>query len=282
MFEIIETNKSEIYAIGDIHGEFKSIANWIKTKDLSNCALIFCGDFGLGFCGIQKEHDDLLRAQKLCEERDIDCYAIRGNHDDPEYYNGASKQLNLSRFKTVSDYTVIKSPEHNILCLGGAVSTDRSYRISSYENEVNITMIKRHLPYDDAKKKVKCYWWEKEAFVYNEKILNEISSSGLNIDVICSHSAPEQCFPLTSDRLVYWFDKDSKLERDVKLERHNLSAVLDFLKSNGSTVSNWYYGHYHNKHTETIDGTTFHLLDMGRNGKMSEIAGGYFDMKEIH
>ena len=158
MFEIIETNKSEIYAIGDIHGEFKSIANWIKTKDLSNCALIFCGDFGLGFCGIQKEHDDLLRAQKLCEERDIDCYAIRGNHDDPEYYNGTSKQLNLSRFKTVSDYTVIKSPEHNILCLGGAVSTDKSYRISSYENEINITMIKRHLSYDDDKKKVKCYW----------------------------------------------------------------------------------------------------------------------------
>ena len=121
MFEIIETNKSEIYAIGDIHGEFKSIANWIKTKDLSKCALIFCGDFGLGFCGIQKEHNDLLRAQKLCEERDIDCYAIRGNHDDPEYYNGTSKQLDLSRFKTVSDYTVIKSPEHNILCLGGAV-----------------------------------------------------------------------------------------------------------------------------------------------------------------
>ena len=81
---------------------------------------------------------------------------------------------------------------------------------------------------------------------------------------------------------MYWFGKDSKLERDVKLERHNLSAVLDFLKSNGSTVSNWYYGHYHNKHTETIDGTTFHLLDMGRNGKMSESAGGYFDMKEVH
>ena len=27
MFDIIETNKSFIYAIGDIHGEFKSIAN---------------------------------------------------------------------------------------------------------------------------------------------------------------------------------------------------------------------------------------------------------------
>ena len=192
--------------------------------------MIFCGDFGLGFCSIQKEHDDLLRAQKLCEERDIDCYAIRGNHDDPEYYNGTSKQLNLSRFKTVSDYPVIKSPEHNILCLGGAISTDRSYRINSYENDVNITMIKRHLSYDDAKKKTKCYWWEKEACVYDEKSLNEISSAGLNIDVICSHSAPEQCFPLTRDRLVYCFDKDSKLEGDVKLERHNLSAVLDFLK----------------------------------------------------
>lgn len=283
MFDIIETNKSYIYAIGDIHGEFKSIANWIKTYDLSNCALIFCGDFGLGFASIQKEHDELSKAQKLCEERDIDCYIIRGNHDDPEYYNGTSKNLVLSRFKPLSDYTVIKSPQHNILCLGGAVSIDRSHRISSYQNEIQIKMLKGHLSYNEARNKVKPTWWENEGFVYNEEILKEIAESGLNIDIICSHSAPENVYPILSNQhSILMFDSDSNLKFDIKRERENLSSVLDFLKKNGSNVLHWYYGHFHEHNTEKIDGITFHLLDMGRHGKGSSSPGGYFDMKIIY
>lgn len=283
MFDIIETNKSFIYAIGDIHGEFKSIANWIKICDLSNCALIFCGDFGLGFTSIQKEHDELSKAQKLCEERDIDCYIIRGNHDDPEYYNGTSKNLVLSRFKPLSDYTVIKSPQHNILCLGGAVSIDRSRRISFYQNEIQIMMLKRHLSYNKARDKVKPTWWENEGFVYNEEILKEIIKSGFNIDVICSHSAPENAYPILSNQhSILMFDSDSNLKFDIKRERENLSSVLDFLKKNGSNVLHWYYGHFHEHNTENIDGITFHLLDMGRHGKGSSSPGGCFDMKIIY
>lgn len=283
MFDIIETNKSFIYAIGDIHGEFKSIANWIKICELSNCALIFCGDFGLGFTSIQKERDGLSKAQKLCEERDIDCYIIRGNHDDPEYYNGTSKNLVLSRFKPLSDYTVIKSPQHNILCLGGAVSIDRSHRISSYWDKMHIVIKKGHLSYNKARDKVKPTWWENEGFVYNEEILKEITESGLNIDIICSHSAPEHVYPILSNHhSILMFDSDSNLKFDIKRERENLSSVLDFLKKNGSNVLHWYYGHFHDHHMEKIDGTTFHLLDMGTNGKGSLSPGGYFDMVEIY
>ena len=283
MFDIIETNKSFIYAIGDIHGEFKSIANWIKICDLSNCALIFCGDFGLGFTSVQKEHDELSKAQKLCEERDIDCYIIRGNHDDPEYYNGTSKNLVLSRFKPLSDYTVIKSPQHNILCLGGAVSIDRSRRISFYQNGIQIMMLKRHLSYNKARDKVKPTWWENEGFVYNEEILKEIIKSGLNIDVICSHSVPENAYPILSNQnSILMFDSDSNLKFDIKRERENLSSVLDFLKKNGSNVLHWYYGHFHEHNTENIDGMTFHLLDMGRHGKGSSSPGGCFDMTIIY
>ena len=283
MFDIIETNKSFIYAIGDIHGEFKSSANWSKICDLSNCALIFCGDFGLGFTSVQKEHDELSKAQKLCEERDIDCYIIRGNHDDPEYYNGTSKNLVLSRFKPLSDYTVIKSPQHNILCLGGAVSIDRSRRISFYQNGIQIMMLKRHLSYNKARDKVKPTWWENEGFVYNEEILKEIIKSGLNIDVICSHSVPENAYPILSNQnSILMFDSDSNLKFDIKRERENLSSVLDFLKKNGSNVLHWYYGHFHEHNTENIDGITFHLLDMGRNGKCSSSPGGCFDMVKIH
>lgn len=283
MFDIIETNKSFIYAIGDIHGEFKSIANWIKICELSNCALIFCGDFGLGFTSIQKERDGLSKAQKLCEERDIDCYIIRGNHDDPEYYNGTSKNLVLSRFKPLSDYTVIKSPQHNILCLGGAVSIDRSHRISSYWDKMHIVIKKGHLSYNKARDKVKPTWWENEGFAYNEEILKEITESGLNIDIICSHSAPEHVYPILSNHhSILMFDSDSNLKFDIKRERENLSSVLDFLKKNGSNVLHWYYGHFHDHHMEKIDGTTFHLLDMGTNGKGSLSPGGYFDMVEIY
>ena len=86
MFNIVETDKTTIYVIGDIHGEFKAIGNWIKTNNLRDCALIFCGDFGLGFDGLQKEHDDLTRAQRLCEERNVDCYMIREKYMMPKQF----------------------------------------------------------------------------------------------------------------------------------------------------------------------------------------------------
>ena len=55
---IINSDKETIFAIGDIHGEFAAIANWIKTNDLRDCAIIFCGDFGLGFESVITEKKD--------------------------------------------------------------------------------------------------------------------------------------------------------------------------------------------------------------------------------
>lgn len=282
MFEIIETNKKDIYAIGDIHGEFKSIKHWIKDHDLTNCILIFCGDFGLGFDGLQKEIEELTKVQKICEINDVDCYIIRGNHDNPEYFNKPTFQLNLSRFKPLSDYTVIKSPEHNILCVGGAVSTDRKHRISAYEESILNYSIKKHCSYDKAKSKVKRYWWENEPFELKLDILSEITKNNILIDTICSHSAPAQCFPITSDRVAYWTAQDETLAHDIQQERTSLSELLTYLKSQGHKVLNWYYGHYHGHNTETIDNTTFYLLDMGRNGRLSGKPGGFFDMKAIY
>ena len=281
MFNIVETDKTTIYVIGDIHGEFKAIGNWIKTNNLRDCALIFCGDFGLGFDGLQKEHDDLTRAQRLCEERNVYCYMIRGNHDNPEYYNNATKNLNLSRFKPLSDYTVIKSPEHNILCLGGAVSTDRSYRIDCYNTSITKYMIKHRCSEQKARENVKLYWWEDEAFVYNEDVLNEIINTIPNIDVICSHSAPDFCFPETSGRVEYWCEQDPTLKDDLIHERQMLTNVIEFLKINNITPKNWFYGHYHQHHSEDINGTRYTLLNMGREGKTSTYPGGYFDMIEL-
>lgn len=281
MFNIIETNKAIGNAIGDIHGEFKGLANWLRDYVPKNSFVIFCGDFGLGFSSIQHEHDELLRANRICDENDIDCYIIRGNHDNPEYYNKTSKNLILSRFKPLSDYSVIKCPQANILCLGGAVSTDRTYRQEEYERSVVDAMKRKHCTYEKARQSVRKYWWEDEGFVYNEDILNEINDSGIKIDCICSHSAPMECYPFTSNRFQYWCSVDDKLEEDIKQERNNLSKVYQFLKEHNHPVKEWRYGHFHEHHVETINDTRFVLLDMGRNGKKSDNPGSCFDMFPI-
>ena len=281
MFDIIKNNKQTIYFIGDIHGEFKAISSWISLHDLNDCIIIFCGDFGLGFSSPQKTYQDLIHANKKAEERNIDIYALRGNHDDPAYYNNPSINLNLSRFKPLSDYTVIQTPEHNILCLGGAVSTDRSYRIDCYNTSITQYMIKHRCSEQKARENVKLYWWEDEAFVYNEDVLNEIINTIPNIDVICSHSAPDFCFPETSGRVEYWCEQDPTLKDDLTHERQMLTNVIEFLKINNITPKNWFYGHYHQHHSEDINGTRYTLLNMGREGKISTYPGGYFDMIEL-
>ena len=49
MCNLIRLNVNSVYAIGDIHGNFKSIPYNIKHYDLHDCVLIFCGDIGFGF-----------------------------------------------------------------------------------------------------------------------------------------------------------------------------------------------------------------------------------------
>lgn len=269
---IIHTNKTQIYAIGDVHGNFGVISYWIKTHDLKNCAFIFCGDFGLGFDGLQKEREELNKVNTICEERDIECYIIRGNHDDPDYYNTTLYKLDLSRFKPLSDYSVISNPEHNILCLGGAVSVDRTGRINAYESEVRYTIISRHISEEKAREKVKCYWWKGEGFNFNPDIITELKKDGIEIDTICSHSAPESCYPLVKGKIGYWLERDGSLDEDLANERRDFQILLNLLKEDNHPIKNWFYGHFHEHHTETVEGVSFHLLDMSRNN---------LDMKEI-
>lgn len=281
MFTLIDTDKSSIFFIGDIHGEFKAIGNWIKVNDLKDCIIIFCGDFGLGFSSVQSEVSDLKRPNKICEERNIDCYIIRGNHDDPSYFNDSSPKLILSRFKTVSDYTVINTPQHNILCLGGAVSTDRFYRQSQYEYDVMTLVNKKHFTLQAAMKKAKLYWWEDETFVYNETILDEINKYGTKIDIIASHSAPDFCQPTTKITSIHWSKMDDELENDILKERTDFTKAYNYIKNQGNEIKYWFYGHYHQHNFNIIEGTKFIGLNMGRKSKEGGGVGGNFDMYEI-
>ena len=275
---IHKINYNDVYAIGDIHGEFKGIGHWIKTNDLKDCAIIFCGDFGLGFEALTKEQDILKKVNKVCEERNIFLFAIRGNHDDPSYYQEENK-LNLSRFKAVSDYDLIVSPNHTILCLGGAISIDRKVRTQTYEINVMNYAFKHNMTYQDASKELRPYYWKDEPFVLDFDKLHEIIQEH-KIDVVCSHSAPDIAYPITKVGLDGWLKMDDNLRRDLDKERSELTNVFDYLRENGQFIKKWIYGHFHTKMNEVIMGTNFILLDMGRDSrkKHTGLSGANFDM----
>ena len=274
---IIHNDKDTVFFIGDVHGFFSSIRPWVIQYGLKDCIIIFCGDFGLGFEKLNTELRELSKSDIECDKRNIDCYIIRGNHDDPEYYNGPDK-LNLRRFKTVSDYTTIITPSHQILCVGGAVSVDRLSRQVQYEYECE-KLSKRMSP-NSVKKKVKLYWWPNENFKFDASAIDSLIEQGVNIDTVATHTAPDFCFPGSKGH--YWARIDPELEHDLVEERSDVTKLYGYLQDKGMTINNWFYGHFHAKKVEIVNGTKFVLLDMGRHSKGGEGVGGVFDMAELH
>jgi predicted phosphodiesterase len=276
------SNKESLFCIGDIHGEFPAIGYWIKQHQLKDCDIIFLGDFGFGFYKLNNEINLLKPVNKICEENNVDLYIIRGNHDNPDYYNSGENKLHLPHIHPLEDYSIISFKEHNILCVGGAISTDRTYRHNTYLNELVSYCAKYHCTIEEAKENVVLYHWENEGFKYDKSKISKINKLHIPIDIICSHAAPYNCYPITSDRVVYWESVDEHLKEDLDNERKDLSKLLETLLHYKNPIKAWYHGHYHEHHVEEIEGIKYTLLDMGRASKKnSDTPGACFDMIEI-
>lgn len=265
----IYINSEALYFIGDIHGNFESINTFIKTRDIHNATLFFCGDCGFGFMSQEYYEKQVFpRLKKTLSRYNDYCIFVRGNHDDPSIFN--SFTYNYKRIKAVPDYTVISvhqnsnktSPCKNILCVGGAISIDRSYRIKKMKESWSINP---------------CYWAD-EICVFNATVCNKLKESGINIDVVVSHSCPLFCDPplartagigswITAEKFANLEELTGRdLMEDVRVERVSLSNLYDCLIDNKSTLECWFYGHYHFHNTMRVNSTTFCLLDMERNG----------------
>ena len=281
MFTLIDTDKDTTFLIGDVHGQFKAIGNWVKQNGLSNCNVIFCGDFGLGFSSLQEEMSLIKKTDKICHERNVDCYAIRGNHDDPSYYKDGACKVKFNNIELLSDYTVLKTPLHNILCVGGAISIDRFKRLEEYNKDVFFLMHYRHYGLEKATMKAKKCYWDDEPFHLDTVAIDEIKKANINIDTVVTHSAPDFCEPIAKNNVAEWMEIDKELEEDLNKERTNITTLYNLLKENGNNVTNWFYGHFHKHYNNVINGTKFIGLDMGRLGKYGGGVGGFFDMVEL-
>ncbi len=266
-YEIIDIDgKKDLMFCGDIHGLFSEFVHRIVDElKLENLNVVVCGDFGVGFYkeGYYKELFGKLG--KKLKKRDITIYALRGNHDNPEYFNNKEIRERVmdkckGRIVLVSDYSVLRGVRddesgveeyNNILCIGGARSIDKMHRMKWDFHSGKMV-------YDG--------WWDGE-------MINDIpdgwkewlDGEGIrDINWVCSHSSPDFCEPLCKRGLEFWSMRDENLIEECERERKLLSDIYKKLKDWGYSVKNWMYGHFHNSYI-LIDGNNdvlFRGLDM--------------------
>lgn len=224
--------------VGDLHGVYTTIFNLLNNGNIENTIFIPCGDFGVGFGG--DEEKILLKLNRRLQKKNNKIFVIRGNHDNPSYFNpNKSKYSNIT---FLEDYTVLTitvgcNVPLNILSIGGATSIDRTSRTKDFS------------------------WWSDELFIYDEDKLNEILKTIKSIDIVCTHTAPSIAYPhMFSNRVSEWSVKDKTLKTDLLNERWLVNNVYLKLKEYG--LKKWYYGHYHESYNEIIDNCNFILLNI--------------------
>lgn len=226
-----------MYLLGDLHGSYK------RLLDFKRGNIIQVGDFGM-IGKLHEEEKSLDYYNPILAGRGVHAYVIRGNHDNPMYWDGRYEGR-WSNITLVPDYTVLALEGRKILCIGGAISVDRSQLIEGRN------------------------WWKEEEFDYNEEGLMAVLNSHDRIDVVVTHTCPEFCKPRSgshSDLIDHHsiFDKHLKLE--LAAERQLMSRAYELIKPHGLTE--WYYGHYHFNWDETIEHVRFRLLGIGEDIKI--------------
>ena len=261
--KIYKTDTDNIIFTGDIHGNFGIIYDTIKSNNLSDCCIIFCGDIGLGFDNAKAYKETFKWLTKTLRKRNIHLYFFRGNHDSKEFFDGKM----FSQFKYVHvmpDYSVIQTPSRSILCVGGAISIDRMVRIRKMDAAAKLYAEYFSYPTEAAYEHTRKTYWTDEINVYDENELDKLDSNYLKINTVCTHTCPSFCSPTTKDGVKYWMEIDSELSKDLDYERNVCDKLLDYLRSHGHPIQNWYYGHYHAHNVEIIDGIKYTMLDMSR------------------
>lgn len=220
---------------GDIHGNIDVIPNFLKKNKLDNVAICQCGDFGIGWDNPHKTERVMNYLNDRLKIYNSDLFVVRGNHDNPQFYDGNYNKSNLFLLK---DYTVININGINILALGGAISVDRTER-KAYWNKSIVG------------------YWKDENFNLNIEILKTMQ----NIDIVFSHCAPNFCFPIVKQNIEKFLLRDKELKNELETERNNFNTAYEILKENNN-IKSWYYGHFHKSYVDYKDDTKFTLLDI--------------------
>ena len=243
---------------GDIHGDFNILVNKICVQyQMRDTLVIVAGDCGFGFEKKGYYDNVVKRNAKRMDDANIWIVFIRGNHDNPAYFDG--KAFKHKRFIAIPDYSIINVCNHSILCVGGAISIDRTYRMEAWSSILQKRLRFGHT--EDGGDFFPAYYWQNEFPVYRDEVLRMILSEQ-KIDTVITHTCPSFCEPQSKGGIERWAATDKSLMEDVLQERNVMDSIYKALKECHQQVSHWCYGHFHQSCSSSIDGTLFKMLDI--------------------
>ena len=250
-------DSKSLVVCGDIHGDFNMLVYKVCVQyELKDTVVIVAGDCGFGF-ERKGYYDDIVRRNsKRMNEANNWLVFIRGNHDNPAYFDGCI--FAHKRFLAIPDYSIVKTNGHTALCVGGAISVDRSYRISAWKkNQERLQRFGNNIEDNDAL--TPNYYWKNETATFHNEILESIIKDN-TIDLVITHTAPSFCELQEKTGLESWAKSDNTLLSDIDKERAVMDAIYESLKD--QPVSHWLYGHFHQSWHSSINGILFKMLDI--------------------
>lgn len=231
--------ENKLYACGDIHGDTNELTWEIIKRDLKDCTIILLGDVGIFRYRDYKHYKYLDLA---CAERNITVYALRGNHDNPGFFNDLTNPIikrfweKFTNFKPLRDFDIINYKGYCILTLPGSISRDRCTRKSWHSTNINV--------YDYYRGGD---WWAKE-------VIPPIPGTLPEFDIILSHNGPISCRGIITIPDSFKA-QDEHIESDIAEEQKYLHSIHSKYKPKA-----WWFGHYHHEYTYKLDNTQFRIL----------------------
>ena len=216
--------KNNIYFCGDIHGELRKLVwSLVERYKLKNISVVVCGDFGVGFGKPNSMNVLYSSVSDRLEKNNITIYTIRGNHDDPSWFDG---KHDYTRLKFIVDNNPIDIEGWNIYPIGGATSIDRDYRLD-LERTIDTKV-----------------FWEGE-------IITKVDKYPGKADIIVSHTAPISFEPV----VLREGNVSEEIYNQIVDERTYLDNIIGNMR-----ISYWFYGHFHNNYSGNIGDMIYHGL----------------------
>jgi len=212
-----------IYVVGDTHGNWKYLKYKIKSFDIRDCVIIHVGDIGLGFKSYNQQEEELIDVNKFFKERGIEFFGIRGNHDDPHFFDGG---YTFSNMEFLQDYAVRTFNDKVFQFIGGATSVDRTYRVEGED------------------------YWKGEKFNFDP-------DKCVECDVLITHSAPPWNGPTDKAPISNWLMVDKDLWPELLQERDEHGKLFELCQP-----ANHYCGHFHTSETADHNGCRSRILDI--------------------
>lgn len=208
--------KTQVLAVGDPHGKGREIKETLRRLNIRDAYIILVGDSGFGFESNDTSYLDLV------EPNNLEFLTLRGNHDDPSYWDGTHDEEGKIRF--VQDHSKLELVGKTFYFIGGGISIDKHLR------------------------KVGIDYWPAERIVKKYRDLPG------TVDFLISHESPLSFQPI----LLRREDWGPEMWEELRSEKEYLDWIIGTI----TVREKWVYGHYHKSYRGYAGGIRYAGLDI--------------------